>query len=290
MSELIKIGNQIVPKTVGLDYDLENGKIYDLKREDYTGMMYLEENGSFNMPEKLYFEQKDLDFIDRVITYFKITKKNTTGVLLNGIKGTGKTVTAKQMAIKSGLPIIIPHTSFPSWGLIDFFKKLKTEVVVLIDEIEKTRDTEKILTFLDGVEQTCKKLVIMTSNDSSKINENLFDRPSRVRYYREFENNNSVYIKEILSDQGIEDANDKIYNFITTYFKTISIDNIMTLIEEIKIFGNDALVKLTEHLNILPDIDLESNEPTNKPVIADDPVENPENGLYNTGSIKLNLN
>lgn len=256
MSELIKIGKQIIPKTVGLDYDLENGKIYDLKMEDYTGVLYLEENGTFNLPKKIYHEQSDVDFINRIITYFNATDKNTTGVLLNGVKGTGKTVMAKQIALKSELPIIIPHSSFPSRAFIDFFKKLTTPVVILIDEIEKTRDTEKILTFLDGVEMTCKKLVIMTSNESSKINENLFDRPSRVRYYREFENNNSEYIKEILHDQGFEDADDKIYNFITTYFKTISIDNIMTLIEEIKLFGNDNLEVLIKDMNIFPDVDI----------------------------------
>lgn len=252
MSELIKLGNRIVPKPAGCDYNLIPGKIYDLKSDIYQENLWLEENGDFNLPPKIYYAESDKKFIEKIIIAFNNTKKNTTGVLFNGVKGTGKTVMAKKLAIDSNLPVIIPHVSFPTKKLTDFFKQFTTPVCILFDEIEKTRDTEKLLTFLDGIEATCKKLVIMTSNKSSAINENLFDRPSRVRYYREFESNNSVYIKEIIKDQNIDDTNDEIYTFITTKFKTISIDNIMALLEEIKLFGKDDLPSLVEYLNIVP--------------------------------------
>lgn len=40
MSEFIKVGEKIVNKPTGLDYDLINGKVYNLKWDRYNGMSY----------------------------------------------------------------------------------------------------------------------------------------------------------------------------------------------------------------------------------------------------------
>ena len=106
MSEFIKLGNKIVTKPTGLDYDLINGKVYNLKYNRYEGMSYFEEDGSLNLPSKVYLTEDDKTFIHRVNTYFEKTSKLSTGVMLSGIKGTGKTVMAKVIARNSGLPVI----------------------------------------------------------------------------------------------------------------------------------------------------------------------------------------
>lgn len=273
MSEMLKLGNRIIIKPAGSEYDLIPGKIYDLKSDMYHENQWLEENGNFNLPPKIYHSTEDAEFIKRIITYFNACKKQTTGVLLNGVKGTGKTVMAKKLAIDSGLPVIIPHESFPTKKLLDFFKAIKTPVCILFDEVEKCRDTEKLLTFLDGVEATCKKLVILTSNDNKEINTNLFDRPSRIRYYREFVNNIGEYIKEILIDQDINDIDDKIYNFINAKFKTVSIDNIMSLIEEIKISGYTNLDDVIKYLNIVPSSNVETTVLKTSEKLEQDEIE-----------------
>ena len=50
MSEFIKVGERIVNKPTGLDYDLINGKVYNLKWDRYNGMSYFEEDGSLSLP------------------------------------------------------------------------------------------------------------------------------------------------------------------------------------------------------------------------------------------------
>lgn len=73
MSEFIKLGSKIVTKPTGLDYDLINGKVYNLKYNRYEGMSYFEEDGSLNLPPKVYLTEDDKTFIHRVNTYFKKT-------------------------------------------------------------------------------------------------------------------------------------------------------------------------------------------------------------------------
>lgn len=164
MAEFVKIGNEILvkPKLDGLSYDLIKGKVYDLKYNRMEGKLYLQENGDLNMPKKLYKLKEDDDFIKRVLTYFNSENSGkTTGVLLSGTKGTGKTMLSKRIALESNLPIIIVATDFPADRLNVFFKKFETPVVIIFDEIEKNDywwETKDLLGFLDGVEATAKNL------------------------------------------------------------------------------------------------------------------------------------
>ena len=75
MAEFIKLGDKIISKPKGLDYELEHGKVYNLKYNRYEGMSYFEEDGSLNLPSKVYSTDEDKVFIKRVNTYFEKTDK-----------------------------------------------------------------------------------------------------------------------------------------------------------------------------------------------------------------------
>lgn len=251
MSEFIKAGKNIFPKPVGCDYDLIAGKVYDLNWDGYNGTYIFSENGDLNLPSKVYNLKKDVPFKKRVLTYFKETTAQTTGVMLAGTKGTGKTVLSKVIAKESGLPIIIVDGSYPAQHLSKFFKGFKTPVCIIFDEIEKKWRTDRMLEFLDGVEATTKKLVLMTCNDVNQVSQYMQDRCSRVRYLRTYgDRDNIELIETLVKDNEIENV-EETTNFIIDNIKLLSIDNVLSFIKEVKLFGSEfTLDEIIEDMNI----------------------------------------
>lgn len=91
-NEFIKIGEQIIAKPKGADYDLIPGKVYDLNWNRWEDSPIFKENGELNLPKKIYSTKTDDIFKKRIITYFNKANTNTTGVMLAGTKGTGNSV------------------------------------------------------------------------------------------------------------------------------------------------------------------------------------------------------
>lgn len=268
MSEFIKVGEKIVNKPTGLDYDLINGKVYNLKWDRYNGMSYFEEDGLLNLPAKVYTTKSDDVFIKRVNTYFQKTSKLSTGVMLSGIKGTGKTVMAKVIAKNSNLPIIVVDEDYPTGRINDFFRKFETPVTIIFDEVDKHWDTEDLLGWLDGVQTNAKKLVLFTCNNEDRVNDYLKDRCSRVRYIRHFEaNDNARFLREILRDKGIaEDKIEDTYTFIVNSFGLLSIDNILSFIDEKLLFPELSNEEIFNDMNI-------SSKKGKKNIIGETPDE-----------------
>jgi len=235
--EFLKLGNRVIVKPAGSDYSLIAGKTYDLIYDRFEGTQLLE-NGELNLPKKVYKSNKDITFIKRVTNYYNNSTDNTVGVMLAGIKGTGKTIMAKELAKESGLPIIIVSPSFPERELTRYFKKFTQEVCILLDEVEKNYDTENMLGFLDGVEKTCRKLVIMTCNSLREVSEYMQDRCSRIRYLRKYTAEaNREFVPMIVKDLEIKNP-DKVVEFINNEFKLLSMDNIFSFLREVKLLEN----------------------------------------------------
>lgn len=254
MNEFIKAGSKIYTRPNGVDYALESGITYTLKYDDWEGTMFLELSNNLELPCNYFYSDTDKKFVNRVLDYFSITDKNTTGVMLKGLKGSGKSITAKKIALDSKLPIIVVDPRCPASRLNEFFNKFKQSVCVLFDELEKnqrTWDSDKLLTFLDGISATCRKLVIFTCNSDDDICDFIKDRCSRVRYCRVFDalSEDAVFglCKRELEDESEARAASK---FIMSNFKTISFDNVLSFLEEIKIDQNATYEDLMKDLNI----------------------------------------
>jgi SpoVK/Ycf46/Vps4 family AAA+-type ATPase len=212
--DFIKVGDRILLSRKGLDYDLKSGHVYNLMYERYEGFGYLEEDGKLTTPNRIYSSGIENELIDRVLTYFHDNNKSV-GVLLEGLKGSGKTLTCKRIANRSELPIIVVDAMFPSVKLTEFFTKVTTDVVIIFDEVEKNRNwnSEDLLSFLDGIQDTCKKIVLMTCNKSTDLSNYLKDRCSRIRYKMHFDGLSNELIKEVVNDK-ISDKSSQINSII----------------------------------------------------------------------------
>ena len=251
MSEFLKLGDIIVIKPKGADYSLEAGKVYDLNFSRFEGPR-LKENGELNLPPKVYKSKKDEIFIKRILDYHHNSKANTTGVMMAGTKGTGKSIMAKVIAKESNLPIIIVSPDFPASQLTTYFKQFTQEVCIIFDEVEKNYNTEMMLSFLDGIEKTCRKLVLMTCNEISCVSQYMTDRCSRVRYLRKYsENSNIEFLPMIVEDLQIKNP-EKVIEFCKNEIKLLSMDNIFAFLQEVKAYEGviDDLGEIISIMNI----------------------------------------
>lgn len=254
MSEFVKAGSRILTRPTGIEYTLSAGTTYQLKWDDWNAVAYLELGNNLTLPENYYSSKTDNAFVDRVLNYFNTTDKHTTGVMLKGLKGAGKSVCAKKIALDSNLPIIVVDPMFPARRLNEFFSKFEQQVCVLFDELEKNErywKTDDLLTFLDGISATCKKLVVFTCNSDEECCDFIKDRCSRVRYSRTFNamSEEAVFglCNRELNDEGEARA---ACAFILNTFKTISFDNVLSFLEEVKLDEGSTYEELIEDLNI----------------------------------------
>lgn len=229
-----------------LDSELELGKVYSFN-SDFDGNMWLNPAPLLDLPAKVYdFEQ---DFRNQILTTLRYKGSNMNiGVLLEGYKGQGKSVIAKQLAIESGLPIVLISSKIPLAANFNYFLScIKQDYVLLIDEFEKLFHNDDInsekdkdhhgqnsfLSLFDGVNGLHnKRLVILTSN--KEIGDKFINRPSRVRYYKKFNFMNKKIFDAILKDKlkkkkyakDLEEHLD---------IPTCTIDILTTIIDEINI-------------------------------------------------------
>lgn len=167
---------------------------------------------------------------------FRESKKNL-GVIFNGIKGTGKTIAAKQLCNRIGLPVIV--ISKPVDGMLEFIQSLHFESIILIDEAEKTfrEDQEVLLKMIDGVYNDMRKLYVLTTNKLS-IDENLLGRPGRIRYIKEFSNLSAKAVNDVIDD-NLNDISlkDEILKVVDS-LEISTIDILKTIIDECNIMGS----------------------------------------------------
>lgn len=208
---------------------------------------YLKKTEDFKVPEVLYGNpQVGAEMVSK---RFKDYRKNM-GVLLSGLKGSGKTILAKLIAKEVNLPVLIIDSKLEGEGLSSFLDEIKQEVVIFIDEFEKLYDyeaQEQFLTIMDGV-FTSKKLFVFTTN-TKRLNEFLKNRPSRILYDFKFDKLEEDLIEEVIEDLlQNKDYKDELINIINI-LTFVSFDTLISLIEEIN-FSNHSPTMCVRRMNI----------------------------------------
>lgn len=225
-------------------WPLERG-VYNLCFDQMTGIYleYLKDEFDFN------FNRYPIDeeFISHVLKRYP-TMTKSMGILLNGEKGAGKSVIAKTLANKLGLPIIIINSPVP--GMIDFIAKLDFPCLFFMDEFEKNfaeRDFDgeaaagqSLLSVMDGVYTDGVPHVFLLTTNNTHINENLLSRPGRILYLRKYTSLDpeivNAYVDDNLKDPSKKDELMRELSML----KEITIDITKAIIDEMNIMDISA--------------------------------------------------
>lgn len=226
---------------------------YSLKYSQNEGY-YLQKQADFKHPEKLY---GDFSFIDRWLKAKENTNKNL-GILLSGIKGTGKTISAQLFAQRANCPVIF--ITFPASGS-EFENFISHPVfkgsIIFIDEFEKVYNNhddeygtpDTLLTLMDGIYHT-NLTFLLTVNDSNKINDRMQNRLNRIRYHRIFTELPIETCFEIIDDKLIYPEHKESFKKFLDKAPLLSMDIITAVISEVNLF-NESANNCAKHLNLI---------------------------------------
>ncbi len=172
---------------------------YVVKYNKINNYYYLEKTPLFQVPEKLYGNVEAL--CDRILTTYS-ARNTSLGVLLSGQKGSGKSLLAKLLSVRSQKPTVIVNECFDDAEFVSFIQSIETPSVIIFDEFEKHYDRDSqnsILTLLDGTAQS-NHLYVLTANEKYRISLYFINRPGRVYYNIDYSEVDVTLLRDYISD------------------------------------------------------------------------------------------
>jgi hypothetical protein len=257
MSYFIKHGNSFrVAASQSLDvYEQLPAQNYVVKQDD-RGQLYLECIDNFTLPEKIY--GNSTKYTERIINTF-LSRPTSTGVMLTGEKGSGKTLLTKNISITlagMNIPTIVVNSPFRGDEFNTMLQTIQQPCAIIFDEFEKVYDLEhqpQILTLLDGVFNS-KKLFLLTCNDKWRVDQHMRNRPGRIFYMLDFKGLDETFIREYCQDNlHYPEYTEKICT-IAALFSQFNFDMLACLLEEINRYGEPPQ-NVLDMLNIKPEFD-----------------------------------
>jgi DNA replication protein DnaC len=229
---------------------------FNVNFNEQRGMFYLLEVEALKVPSKIYGDT--MSRVDRILKTYK--DRGQTGVLLNGEKGSGKTLLARCLSVKAAaeekMPTIIVATSFHKENFFAFLQQITQPCLVLFDEFEKTysgEEQEAMLQLFDGAYNS-NKLFVLTSNERHRLDRNLLNRPGRIYYSITYRGLDKDFIDEYCKDKLNDQSMTKKVEEFCMLFKDMNFDMLAALIEEMNRFGEEPLLA-SKWLNLTPEND-----------------------------------
>lgn len=245
---ILQSGDKFVLADITNTYDKLPPGNYMLKFDRSTFSYYLLKKPPFSLPKKIY---GDVSIVDRWLKSWKHNSDKNMGILLSGIKGSGKTVTAQKMCIDSKLPVIMISEPFEGSEFVDFLTSpILGECIIFIDEYEKVFDYDNssdMLSLMDGMYNT--KLLFLLTVNKDYIADYMVNRLNRIKYKKVYADLDTETINGVIEDLLI---NKDHRNSIFKFFERVNLrtfDLLTSIIKEMNLFNEDA-IECGKHLNL----------------------------------------
>lgn len=216
----------------------ESGRVEKIPAHVYRiamskeGLDLPKDRAKFTMPGKIFGKHRV--YRNAIMESFD-EKDGTTGVLLNGLKGAGKSMLAEDIcnqAIKRGMPVLMIDKPIPVEALRGILKIIGP-CCLYFDEFGKIytdkNDRAQMLTLFSDTSLK-QVLFVLTSNETDELNEYMINRPGRFEFYINYGDIPADTVKEVLKHFNITgDMYDMLLGYC--YQHTLSFDILMYLMK-----------------------------------------------------------
>lgn len=207
-----------------------------------------------------------LKHIPRIEQVWDERKGVPTTVLLEGLKGSGKSLLMKTIANRfveneDGI-VLLCNSAFTGDEFFEFLQQINQKKIVLMDEFDKVysnkEERNNILTLLDGT-MSSHTLFVLTMNASSSSGgfEYFHNRPGRVFFNLSFKGVDYEAIQGYLEDQLDNKAKVAELMAFVKRFTEFNMDMLGTLVREVNACPDLSLEEIAEYLNTKPDLSIE---------------------------------
>lgn len=159
-------------------------------------------------------------------------------ILLQGVRGTGKSLLAKMITTYSPYPTLNITSVLRGSDIIalgDYLSKCKQPLIVILEEFEKIfsdKDVQNLfLAILDGTVEHQAFFILTTNGDISIY---FYNRPGRVRYVYKYTHLDKAEVQEIIQQRLNPDKYhlaEEIYEYLSVY--KLTYDIVYGVIEDI---------------------------------------------------------
>lgn len=219
-----------------------------------AGEFYLKRIDAFEQPKKYYGDVKTR--AGRVIGTYR-SRAKSTGVLLSGVPGSGKTLLAREVCIecsKQGISTVIINEPYTGDKFSSFLASIDMECVIFFDEFEKvynSEDQEAVLTIFDGT-YTQKKLFLVTVNNVNKLVDPFISRPGRLYYHFKYDGVDHDFMVSYVNENVVNpEHREGLINILSKLFVGASFDSMSSLVEEMNRY-NESAETVMNFMNVQP--------------------------------------
>lgn len=194
--------------------------VYTVTESENQGI-FLTERAPLPSPAEV-FGCRTLQRVDKVLNTYGQRKNTPTGVLLSGVKGSGKSMLVRLIANKAlsmGYPVLLLDVTILDSDIMKFINSIDTPCVIVLEELDKLRlgsdkapveCTIACLQLLDGTGASAAHLFLATANDTLFLYDKLMARPGRIYYHFQFgevpEDVCKEYLEAKFSDAAVRDV------------------------------------------------------------------------------------